>query len=166
VIWLPRVGRVSFTLNGEPVSLEVPLALTLLEILRDVLGLTGTKYGCGRGECGACTVIVDGRAVNACLTLASQVDGREVLTIEGVSKEGLDSVQRALVEAGAVQCGYCMPGVVMSLKALLAENPSPSPEDVESALEGNLCRCGAYPRILKAALCCARGGGGGGAFRT
>jgi carbon-monoxide dehydrogenase small subunit len=122
-----------------------------VELLREHLGLTGTKVGCGHGECGACTVLLDGEPVNSCLVFAAQCEGRDVLTIEGLSKDGtLDRIQDAFVEAGAVQCGYCTPGMIMSAYALLASNPTPSRAEIEEAVSGNLCRCTGYVKIVDA----------------
>ena len=143
--------RIRFTVNGNPVEEEVDGSIRLLDLLRDRLFLTGAKEGCGEGECGACTVLIDGRAVNSCLVPAPQVDGKEVLTVEGLSRDGeLHPIQRAFVERGAVQCGFCTPGFIMSTYALLAKNPDPSDEEIMTALEGNLCRCTGYAKILEA----------------
>jgi carbon-monoxide dehydrogenase small subunit len=144
--------RTAFRLNGKALSLEVSAEVTALKLIRDVLGLKGTKEGCGVGECGACTILVDGKAVNACLMLAPQLDGREVTTIEGLSPEtgGLHPIQEAFVRRHAVQCGFCTPGIVMSAKALLDENPAPRRGEIVRALSGNLCRCTGYHQILEA----------------
>jgi len=143
--------RIKFTVNGESVEAEVDGSVRLLDLLRDKLFLTGAKEGCGEGECGACTVLLDGHAVNSCLVLAPQVDGKEVLTVEGLSRDGeLHPIQRAFVEKGAVQCGFCTPGFIMSTYALLKDNPDPSDEEIMTALEGNLCRCTGYAKILEA----------------
>ncbi len=137
--------------NGEPRSLKVYPHQTLLDLLRDQLGLTGTKECCDQGECGACTVLLNGRAVNSCLVLAIEADGGEVITIEGLAQHGkLDALQQAFLDKGAVQCGFCVPGMVMSAKYLLQTNPHPSREEVQEALAGNLCRCAGYYRILEA----------------
>ncbi len=144
--------RLSFTLNGDRVETEVEVHWTLLHLLRARLELTGTKEGCGKGECGACTVIVDGKAVNSCLYPVMELEGREVLTIEGLADaEGnLHPIQKAFVEHGAVQCGFCTPGMVMSAKALLDENPKPSEEEIRTAIAGNFCRCTGYIQIIEA----------------
>jgi carbon-monoxide dehydrogenase small subunit len=130
---------------------------TLAKVLRERLGLIGTKISCEQGECGACTVIVDGKAVNSCIVLAPEVDGCEVLTIEGLAQHGeLDPIQTAFIEAGAVQCGYCTAGMIMSAKALLMENPDPTDPEIREALAGNLCRCTGYQRIVQAVSSAAR----------
>lgn len=142
---------VSFVLNGEPVSVEAPAGVTLLSLLRDTLGLTGTKCGCGAGECGACTVVVNRKAVCACLVLAGQVEGAEVLTVEGLAREGvLSPLQRAFMDCHAVQCGFCTPGMLMSAFALLLENPDPTEAEIRRAISGNLCRCTGYDGIVEA----------------
>jgi carbon-monoxide dehydrogenase small subunit len=144
--------RLSFTLNGDRVQVEIEAHWTLLHLLRAHLELTGTKEGCGKGECGACTVIVDGKAINSCLYPAMELEGSEVLTIEGLSDaEGnLHPIQKAFVEHGAVQCGFCTSGMVMSAKALLDENPKPSEEEIRAAIAGNFCRCTGYIQIIEA----------------
>jgi aerobic carbon-monoxide dehydrogenase small subunit len=143
---------VQLTVNGQARSAQVAGATTLLDLLRDGFGLTGTKLGCGEGDCGACTVILDGQPVDSCLVLAVQADGGSVVTIEGVA--GADGrphpIQQAFVEAGAVQCGYCIPGMVMSAKALLDANPQPARDEIRVALSGNLCRCTGYAKIITA----------------
>ncbi len=145
--------KITFKVNGDTVSLEVEDHWTLLEVLREHLALTGTKRGCGRGECGACTVILDGRPVNSCLVLAREADGCEVRTIEGEAKEGkLSHLQQAFIEDGAIQCGFCTAGMIMAARALLTRNPDPDEEDVKEAIEGNLCRCTGYRPILAAIL--------------
>jgi carbon-monoxide dehydrogenase small subunit len=137
--------------NGMTYEVDARPTARLLDVLRDQLGLTGTKEGCAEGECGACTVIVDGRAVNACVMLAVQARGKEVLTVEGLAEDGqLDLLQQKFVEYGAVQCGYCTPGMLMSAKALLMANPVPSDQDIRIALAGNLCRCTGYSAIVAA----------------
>jgi carbon-monoxide dehydrogenase small subunit len=143
---------VRFNLNGAPAEAEVAPHVTLLQMLRESLGLTGTKEGCGMGECGACTVLLDGRTVNACIFPALDVEGREVVTIEGLSDGygGLHPIQRAFIEAGAIQCGFCTPGMVLSAKALLDECPRPSEEEIRNGIAGNLCRCTGYVQIVRA----------------
>ena len=141
----------TMTLNGESVTVEVEPFELLADVLRDKLGLTGTKVGCNEGECGACTVIMDGQAVLSCLLPAMKAHGREVVTIEGLSRDGeLHPLQQAFIEQGSVQCGYCTPGMIMSAKALLDENPNPSLEEIEEAIAGNLCRCTGYLQIVEA----------------
>jgi carbon-monoxide dehydrogenase small subunit len=143
--------NVTLTVNGASRTAEVDPTTTLVEMLRGPLGLTGTKVGCGRGECGACTVILDGRPVNSCIVFAAQCGGRDVLTIEGLAANGsLHRIQEAFVEAGAVQCGYCTPGMIMSAYALLRENPRPTREEIRQAIAGNLCRCTGYVKIVEA----------------
>lgn len=145
------VVLIEFKLNGVARKLEVSPCHSLAHVLREQLGLLGTKVSCGEGECGACTVIVDGRAVNSCIVLAPEVDGSDVLTVEGLAVNGeLDPIQTAFIEAGAVQCGFCTPGMIMSTKALLMENPRPGEGEIREALAGNLCRCTGYHRIVKA----------------
>ena len=146
-----RLIEIKFTLNGKLIAVEVPPHWTLLRLLREKLGLTGTKEGCGIGECGACTVLLDGMPVNACLILAPKVEGREVITVEGLgSRESLHPLQRSFVEHGAVQCGFCTPGLLMSSKALLEKNPRPTREEVKEAISGHLCRCTGYQQIIEA----------------
>ena len=143
--------RIKFKLNGELVEVDVRPNELLLNVLREKFHLTGTKYSCGLGECGACTVLVDGEPVLACLTLAVDVDGREVVTIEGLAKNGeLDPIQRAFAEEGAIQCGFCTPGFIIIIKALLSENPNPTEEEIREYIRGNLCRCTGYVNIVKA----------------
>jgi carbon-monoxide dehydrogenase small subunit len=145
--------QINIKVNGKPHRLEVRPEETLLESLRNRLRLTGTKYGCGEGECGACTVNMDGAAVLSCLILAAQADGREILTIEGLqSGPELHPLQKAFVEHSAVQCGYCTPGMIMAAKALLEANPNPSEEEVRNSIANNLCRCTGYERPVKAIL--------------
>ncbi len=148
--------RIKFRLNGREVELDVPPGRRLLDLLREDLGLTGTKEGCGEGECGACAVIVDGKLRLSCLTAAIQVDGKEVLTVEGLAKDGkLHPIQEALVETAGLQCGFCTPGFVMAAYALLLEKPRPTREEVRAWLSGNLCRCTGYERIVDAVLLAA-----------
>ena len=152
--------ELAFVVNGEPVRLEVAPHATLLEVLREQLELTGSKYGCGEGECGACSVILDGRVVNSCLVLALECAGAEVLTIEGLAANGrLHPIQQAFVEHGAIQCGFCTPGMIMATHALLQANPTPTEEQIKRGLEGNLCRCTGYRKIIDAVLSLAQGGG-------
>ncbi len=155
----PDANDVALTVNGETVHLAVSPDASLLNALRDDLELTGTKHGCGEGECGACSVLLNGKVVNSCLVLAVECAGSEVLTIEGLGRSGkLHPLQEAFVQIGAVQCGFCTPGMVMAAYALLQENPSPSEADVRRALEGNLCRCTGYRKIIDAVLAAADGG--------
>ena len=143
--------KIDFTVNGERVQIEVPANARLVDVLRETLGLTGTKEGCGVGECGACTVIVNGKAVCSCITLAAGLDGADVITIEGVSKNGeLDEIQQAILDHHALQCGFCTPGIVMSAKALLDANPNPTTEEIQQAIAGNLCRCTGYQQVIDA----------------
>jgi carbon-monoxide dehydrogenase small subunit len=140
---------IAITVNGQSHTIEVYPHHTLLETLRDRLGLSGTKECCGEGECGACTVLVEGRAVNSCLMLAVETDGASIVTIEGLAAGGrLDALQRAFLEQGAVQCGFCIPGMIMAAKALLMRNPHPSTAEIQEGLAGNLCRCAGYTRII------------------
>ena len=143
---------VEFTLNGEKVKYDVRPDKRVLDFFRDELGLTGPKEACGEGECGACTIIVDGLNVHSCLMLAAELDGKDVWTIEGLKGPGekLHPIQEAFVEAGAIQCRFCTPGMVMSTKVLLDNNPSPTREEIKKALEGNLCRCTGYYKIIEA----------------
>jgi len=144
--------------NGEPVHLLVEEDETLLDVLRDRLFLTGTKRGCGEGQCGHCTVILDGRAVNSCLTLALEAEGGEVLTIEGLAQgDNLHPIQKAYVEAGAIQCGYCTPGMIMAIYSLLRENPQPSEEEIKEGIKGVMCRCTGYYKIVEAVKRAAAG---------
>jgi carbon-monoxide dehydrogenase small subunit len=143
--------KIRLRLNGRKLEASAPPNQTLLEFLRSAIGLTGTKEGCSTGDCGACTVILDGKAVNACLVLAVESDGGEVTTIEGLSTDGeLHPLQHSFVDSGAVQCGFCTPGMIMSAKALIDENPSPTEEEIRFGLAGNLCRCTGYGNIIKA----------------
>ena len=136
--------------NGQPHEVDAPADMPLLWVLRDLVGLTGTKFGCGMSLCGACTVHVDGQPVRACVTPASAVAGKPITTIEGLSKDGTHPVQRAWQELDVVQCGYCQSGQVMAAAALLAQNPAPADADIDAAMAGNLCRCGTYQRIRAA----------------
>jgi len=150
--------KIAFLLNGSPVEVEAPTGISLLKLLRDYLDITGTKEGCGIGECGACSVLLDGQVVNSCLTLAPQVDGRQVVTIEGVRAPdgGPNDLQRAFIDYGAVQCGFCIPGFVLAGEALLKKNPCPSREEIRRAIAGNLCRCTGYQQIVDAIQATAR----------
>jgi aerobic carbon-monoxide dehydrogenase small subunit len=149
--------EITFQLNGKPISLEVRSDDTALFILRDRLGLTGTKEGCGIGECGACTILVNGLAVDSCLMLAAQLDGSEIETVEGLAvSEKLHPLQEKFLSHGAVQCGFCTPGMLMSAKSLLDGNPEPHKEDIVEALSGNLCRCTGYVQIVEAVEDAAR----------
>ena len=143
--------KINFKLNGMSLQIEVPPHWTLLRLLREKLGLTGTKEGCGIGECGACTVLLDGMPVNACLILAPKVEGRRVETIEGLgSRESLHPLQKSFIDHGAIQCGFCTPGILMSSKALLERNANPAREEIKEALSGHLCRCTGYHQIIEA----------------
>jgi aerobic-type carbon monoxide dehydrogenase small subunit (CoxS/CutS family) len=142
---------IQFVINGTRRKLEVEPNELLMNCIRDQLHLTGTKYVCGIGECGACTVLLNGEPVLSCLTLALDADGKEVVTIEGIAKNNqLDAIQQAFVDEGAVQCGYCIPGLVVMTKSMLTENPAPTENDVNDYLRGNLCRCTGYMNIIKA----------------
>lgn len=143
--------EISFIFNGVPVTVETDPAQRLLDIIRDILKKKGTKEGCGVGECGACTVIVNGKTVNSCITMAGQVRGTEILTIEGLSEDAVaDVIKKCFVEEGAVQCGFCTPGMILSAYVLLKENPSPTIEEIREGLAGNLCRCTGYVSIVRA----------------
>lgn len=153
---------VSFRLNGKPVNIDVEPSRTLLWVLRSDLELTGTKYGCGIGECGACTVLIDDKAVRSCTVPVSAAAGREVVTIEGLSKGGqLHPLQRAFMENDALQCGFCTPGMILTAYALLRRTPNPSRDDVIAGMDRNLCRCGAHVRIVDAILSAAAAMKGG-----
>ncbi|MGN0703626.1 MAG: (2Fe-2S)-binding protein [Lentihominibacter sp.] len=142
---------ISFILNGEPVEEVVEDNMSLLDFIRDRLGLTGTKKGCEEGECGACTVMLDGRPINSCMALAREVEDRELTTIEGIAHNGeLSVIQQKFIEKWALQCGYCTPGMIMSATALLNVNPDPTEEEIRVAIEGNLCRCTGYAKIVEA----------------
>ena len=153
-----HVLPLTFKVNGTVQSLDVATHQALLDVLRDELGLTGTKECCVQGECGACTVLVDGRSVNSCLMLAIEADGQEITTVEGLTSEGrLSPLQEAFLDKGAAQCGFCIPGQLMSAQELLANNPHPTADEVHEGLVGNLCRCGGYQQITEAVLAAAKG---------
>jgi aerobic carbon-monoxide dehydrogenase small subunit len=143
---------ITFIVNEETAQVEIDPHLTLLQLLREKLGLTGAKEGCGLGDCGACTVLVDGRAVNSCIFPAMEVEGKRITTIEGLmdNQGNLHPLQKAFVEHGAIQCGFCTPGLVLSAKALLDENPNPTEEEIRIGIAGNLCRCTGYVQIIEA----------------
>ena len=143
--------RLNFVLNGEQKTMEVPGEKRLLDFIREDLHLTGTKEGCGEGECGACTVVLNGQAIHSCLAVAGQLEDSELLTIEGLEKNGeLDAIQKAFIKKSAVQCGFCTSGMVMSAKALLLHNPNPTQEEIKRAIAGNICRCSGYREIREA----------------
>lgn len=142
---------INFILNDKKVTAEVKPNTRLIDLLRETFHLTGTKESCGQGECGACTVLADGKAVHSCLMLASQADGCAIVTIEGLEKSGeLDALQNAFLSAGAIQCGYCTPGMIMAAKGLLLQNPKPTIEEIKEAMAGNICRCTGYKKIQDA----------------
>jgi aerobic-type carbon monoxide dehydrogenase small subunit (CoxS/CutS family) len=142
---------IHFVLNGKQTTADVQADRRLLDFIREDLHLTGTKEGCGEGECGACTVVLNGKAIHSCLTLTGQLDGGELLTIEGLEQNGeLDEIQKAFIKKSAIQCGFCTSGMVMSAKALLMENPHPSKEEIKKAISGNICRCAGYREIKEA----------------
>jgi carbon-monoxide dehydrogenase small subunit len=144
-------NRIRFILNDEPISMDVRPHWTLLRVIRDILGFTGTKSGCEEGDCGSCTVLLEGKVVPSCLILAVDVDGKVVTTIEGLSRGNeLHPLQKAFIEVGAVQCGFCTPGMILSAKALLDQNPYPSEGQIREAITGNICRCTGYEKIVQA----------------
>jgi carbon-monoxide dehydrogenase small subunit len=150
---------ITLTVNGVREFTEVPSNMTLLSLLRERLGLTGTKDGCSAGECGACTVLMNGEPVNACLVLAVEAEDADITTVEGLFKDDrLDPLQKAIIDHGATQCGFCTPGILLSARALLDRNPSPSEQEIKEALRGNLCRCTGYIRIISAIQEAALGG--------
>lgn len=149
--------RIALTINGSAEVVDAPSNMTLLQMLREKLALTGTKNGCAAGECGACTVLLDGEPVNSCMVLAVECDGANVLTVEGLAHDGaLDPIQEVFVEHGGVQCGFCIPGMLISARALLDRSPDPTDHDIRDALSGNLCRCTGYMRIIEAVKDAAR----------
>lgn len=151
--------KIHLVVNGQSLEREVPVKRLLIDLLREDLGLTGTKVGCAEGECGACTVLLDGRAVCSCMLLAVEVDGGRITTIEGLAEgETLHPLQTAFVEQGAAQCGYCTPGMILAAKALLDETPHPAEEEIKTALSGNFCRCTGYAAIIKAVQAVAEKG--------
>lgn len=150
--------NITLTVNGTLYQVAVEPYRPLVDVLRDDLGLTGTKKGCGHGHCGTCTVLVDGKAVNSCLALAVDVAGRNITTIEGLALDGrLLGLQKAFVQEGAVQCGFCTPGIIMMAKSFLDENPTPTEREVREAIAGNICRCTGYAKVVKAILAAAQG---------
>jgi aerobic carbon-monoxide dehydrogenase small subunit len=151
--------QIALTVNGKPHSLDVRPSHTLLSVLREQLDLTGSKECCSLGECGSCTVLINGRAVCSCLVLGVEADGAEITTIEGLARnDELDAVQSSFLEQGAVQCGFCIPGMIISAKYLLLHNPNPTAEEIKEGLCGNLCRCAAYSRIIEAVAAAAKAG--------
>ena len=155
---MPSATEIDFTLNGRATSVEVPVSMTALTMLRDILDLTGAKLACGEGECGACTVIVDGMSVNSCIMFAADCDGRDITTIEGLrGDDRLDPVQQAFIELGSVQCGYCTPGMIMQARAILDRHADPDEETIRRGLEGNICRCTGYSKIIEAVQAAAKG---------
>jgi len=153
--------EINLTVNNRPYRLIVLPHRTLLEVIREDLGLTGTKEGCGLGECGACTVLMDGKAVNSCLVLAAEADGKKITTIEGLAQgDKLHPIQQAFVDHGGLQCGFCTPGMIMSARALLDENPAPTEEEIKQAISGNLCRCTGYTKIIESIKAAAENMGG------
>jgi len=152
--------QITVTVNGKRYELSVKPWATLLEVIRDDLGLTGTKEGCGLGECGACTVIMDGNTVNSCLVLAPEADGKEITTIEALAQgDKLHQIQEAFMEHGGLQCGFCTPGIIVSTKALLDDNPNPTDEEIRRGIAGNFCRCTGYTKIFESIKAAAQKGG-------
>ena len=150
--------QICFILNHAPVCAECEPSKRLVDLLREDFGLTGVKEGCGEGECGACTVLMDGKAVHSCMVLSGQLEGHEILTVEGLAQNGvLDPLQKAFLDHSAVQCGFCTPGMIMSAKGLLIGHPSADEAQIRDALSGNICRCSAYEQVVKAVLSVSRG---------
>ncbi len=155
---MPSTLEIAFTLNGRPARVSVAVSMSALAMLRETLDLTGAKLACGEGECGACTVIVDGMSVNSCIMFAADCDGRDITTIEGLQGDsGLDPVQRAFIELGSVQCGFCTPGMIMQARSILDRHANPDEETIRRGLEGNICRCTGYSKIIEAVQAAAKG---------
>ncbi len=155
---MPSVTEIEFTLNGRAARVSVAVSMTALTMLREALDLTGAKLACGEGECGACTIIVDRLSVNSCIMFAADCDGREITTIEGLQgDDGLDPVQQAFVDLGSVQCGFCTPGMIMQARNILDRHPNPDAETIRRGLEGNICRCTGYSKIIEAVQAASRG---------
>jgi carbon-monoxide dehydrogenase small subunit len=150
---------ISLVLNGEPRTVDVAPSDILLDVLREKLGIKSPKVGCERGDCGVCTVLLDGKPVRSCIILAIEADGHEITTVEGIGKDGMTPLQQAFIERNAFQCGFCAPGVVLAATALLRDNPHPTDEEIREALAGNLCRCTGYDSIVEAIKAASRGGG-------
>jgi aerobic-type carbon monoxide dehydrogenase small subunit (CoxS/CutS family) len=144
--------EINFTLNGDPVKIEVMPNEKLLDVLRDRLGIKSPKHGCGRGECGACTVLLNGKSIRSCITLAIEVDGQEITTLEGIEKDNMTDLQKSFLSHNAFQCGFCASGMTMTATELLTKNPNPDEEEVREAIAGNLCRCTGYKNIVEAIL--------------
>ncbi len=151
-----NLKTIIITVNGEDRRVKVKPNELLLNVIREDLGFTGAKYGCGTGECGACTILLDGKPVLSCLTLAVTADGKDIITIEGIADETLDKIQQAFLDEGAIQCGYCTPGMILMAKDLLDDDPNPSEEDIREQIKGNLCRCTGYTNIVEAIKSCAK----------
>lgn len=154
------MNKISFLLNGEKVSVHVEPNDLLLDVLRDKLGDKTPKYGCGRGDCGTCTVLLNGKSVRSCLILAIEVDGQEIMTLEGISKSGLTELMKYFLKHNSFQCGFCAPGMILSLEEFLKKNPKPNDEEVKEAISGNLCRCTGYVPIIRAVMDYSKNRGG------